>query len=434
MATFESSPEQDPAVAQAIHAAMEALRELQARLDDLETASAERSQPGADGGDRFGRLEEALDAIDTAASQTELLATLLEQAGQFGDRTLFLVLDGERLKGWAGYGFDAGHADVTEVDVAPADELALREPVESGETGSDICAQLGAAEPASNILVPFVLRGKTAGALYADRLPGGGDLDRPELRILTYVAAQALETLPLRAPRALDSVTEEVTEESAADAPSDAAETGVPYVDVSAVIQEVASEGDSTQDEGIVAIHQDVAPTSFVPAPGGPAEIASEDEIDTLDEPQTAATPDGPGQAFATQQISSTETPLPVEAPAAETTSPVRPMGVEVEPPSDLDGPGWAFGGPESISDDTRHEEARRLARLLVTEIKLYNEEKVREAREAGDLYDQLRDDIERSRRIYEERIDDEVRTDTDYFQEEVERILAGGDSTALGS
>ena len=124
-----------------------------------------------------------------------------------------------------------------------------------------------------------------------------------------------------------------------------------------------------------------------------------------------------------------------LRSPESERTSPIRPTSnVEVEPPSDLEGPGWAFGRPKSASDDTRHEEARRLARLLVTEIRLYNEEKVRDARESGDLLDQLRDDIERSRRIYEERIDDEVRADRDYFHEEVERILAGRDSTAPDS
>ena len=44
-----------------------------------------------------------------------------------------------------------------------------------------------------------------------------------------------------------------------------------------------------------------------------------------------------------------------------------------------------------------------------------------------------LREDINRSRQIYEERIDEQIRAETDYFHEELVRILAGGDADALG-
>ena len=44
-----------------------------------------------------------------------------------------------------------------------------------------------------------------------------------------------------------------------------------------------------------------------------------------------------------------------------------------------------------------------------------------------------LREDINRSRQIYEERIDEKIRAETDYFHEELVRILAGGDADALG-
>ena len=107
-----------------------------------------------------------------------------------------------------------------------------------------------------------------------------------------------------------------------------------------------------------------------------------------------------------------------------------------VPPPSDFQGPGWAFSTtkvPVEADDTARHEEAHRLARLLVSEIRLYNEDLVEEGRRNRDIYDRLRDDIERSRQMYEERIDDRVRESTDYFQLELVRILAGGDAGALG-
>lgn len=110
----------------------------------------------------------------------------------------------------------------------------------------------------------------------------------------------------------------------------------------------------------------------------------------------------------------------------------------EVRPPSGFEGPGLAFAGGGRTAaaaggETAAHEEARRLARLLVSEIRLYNEEQVEEGRRNRDIYPRLRDEIDRSRKMYEERIAAEVRTARDYFQEELVRRLADGDPTALG-
>ena len=85
--------------------------------------------------------------------------------------------------------------------------------------------------------------------------------------------------------------------------------------------------------------------------------------------------------------------------------------------------------------DDPRRaaEDARRLARLLISEIKLYNEKKVEEGKAAGDVYERLKDDIERSRQVYIERVPENVRREADYFHEELIRILADGRAEALG-
>jgi len=113
------------------------------------------------------------------------------------------------------------------------------------------------------------------------------------------------------------------------------------------------------------------------------------------------------------------------------------PRGGEVLPPPDLQGPGWAFAATRGTiapsGDEALHEEARRLARLLISEIKLYNEEQVEEGRRQRDIYRRLREDIDRSRQLYEERVSEKVRSTADYFQQELVRNLAGGDSQALG-
>lgn len=134
--------------------------------------------------------------------------------------------------------------------------------------------------------------------------------------------------------------------------------------------------------------------------------------------------------------------PVPPVAPAAppatpaDDTSPSLAGTPEVRPPSDLQGPGWAFASarvPITPSDEALHEEARRLARLLVSEIKLYNEEQVEEGRRKRDVYERLREDIDRSRQMYEERVEPRILKTTDYFYQELVRILAAGDARALG-
>jgi hypothetical protein len=49
------------------------------------------------------------------------------------------------------------------------------------------------------------------------------------------------------------------------------------------------------------------------------------------------------------------------------------------------------------------------------------------------DLYERLKDDIERSRQVYNERTPESVRLDTNFFQDELVRILADGRPEVLG-
>jgi hypothetical protein len=78
-------------------------------------------------------------------------------------------------------------------------------------------------------------------------------------------------------------------------------------------------------------------------------------------------------------------------------------------------------------------EAAQRFARLLVSEIKLYHEPIVDEGRRARDLRHRLHAEIERARKLYEERVPPGVRDHTDYFEQELVRTLAGGDPVLLG-
>ncbi|HLM61577.1 MAG TPA: hypothetical protein VK308_12295, partial [Pyrinomonadaceae bacterium] len=90
---------------------------------------------------------------------------------------------------------------------------------------------------------------------------------------------------------------------------------------------------------------------------------------------------------------------------------------------------------PIEVGEDERrlHNDARRFARLLVSEIKLYNEQKVKEGREAQDLYERLREAIDRSRDMYDKRVQPPVAAKFDYFHYELVSSLAEGEEGKLG-
>jgi hypothetical protein len=87
-----------------------------------------------------------------------------------------------------------------------------------------------------------------------------------------------------------------------------------------------------------------------------------------------------------------------------------------------------------SPEDAETHRKAQRFARLLVDEIKLYNQAKVSEGRRHKDLYDRLKADIEKSRSTYQKRYGSTPAESGNYFQKEVVRSLAEDDIAVLGA
>jgi len=80
------------------------------------------------------------------------------------------------------------------------------------------------------------------------------------------------------------------------------------------------------------------------------------------------------------------------------------------------------------------HKKAQRFAKLLVDEIKLYNQAKVAEGKQSHAIYKLLREDIEKSRATYEKRYGATPAASGKYFDSEVIRILADNDRSLLGS
>ncbi len=139
---------------------------------------------------------------------------------------------------------------------------------------------------------------------------------------------------------------------------------------------------------------------------------------------------------------SATEAPeAPVSAaPPAEAGPP--PQAAESEPPPAPEPPkpaaAPASSGPDlsslSKEDQEVHKKAKRFAKLLVDEIKLYNKGKVEEGRANKDIYKRLQEDIDKSRSTYEKRYNNSVAGPANYFQAEIIRILADNDVSLLGA
>jgi hypothetical protein len=116
-------------------------------------------------------------------------------------------------------------------------------------------------------------------------------------------------------------------------------------------------------------------------------------------------------------------------APAAAMSAAAAWGGPATSPAAEA--PAAAALSPE---DAEIHRKAQRFARLLMDEIKLYNQAKVAEGRKHKDLYDRLKEDIEKSRSTYQKRYGNTLAGTADYFSQELIRSLAEDDVSLLGS
>lgn len=434
-------------------------------------------------------LRDGVTALDRARSQAEILTTLLRESARHASRAAVLLTRGGEVRGWGSEGFGEADAAIRGLALTPGNGAWGR--LLGGEGAvrlaaadcAELCSRVESPLPQDGVLIPLVLRDRLAAALYADRV-GGGELAAEALQVLAYVASQAIETLPFR-ERASTSTLALDDDEPTAALPAEAA-APEPEVEVEAEAEpEPAASAapapwTAEDEQAAVAAEPEPAPspaawdaapryTEELPvAAVAAAAAAEENPLSTQrsamepeapryprsvePEPAPVRVPDASPEATVLLQRSALQQAAESAAAEAPPAQPLRPVPVpaeepsagtagavgtpEVRPPSGVDGPGWAFATtrvPVSPSDETMHEEARRLARLLVSEIKLYNEEQVEEGRRNRDIYERLKEDIDRSRQMYDERVDPRILRSTDYFYQELVRILAAGDSRALG-
>jgi predicted Zn finger-like uncharacterized protein len=111
--------------------------------------------------------------------------------------------------------------------------------------------------------------------------------------------------------------------------------------------------------------------------------------------------------------------PEPVQ-PSAPAAHPAEPAPARVEPQP---APPSAF----TFGRRDPHEKARRLARVLVSDMIMYNPDRHTRAIAAGSLREDFEDEIKKSWQEYVEQVGQEIAKSTPYFDDALNDILARG-------
>ncbi len=323
------------------------------------------------------------------------------------------------------------------------------------------------------------MRGKVVAVLYADAAstdPNAINLDALEL--LVRVAGMAVDLIsgarPAPEPQASENKTTALAPPAVAEAEAvpEAVEAEHVYEAESSYSPEVEpqtaevgteSEFDDVHEVAAQPATEVVAESEVEVAPSPAPEMFVEPVTEVVAEPAVEAVAESgvadaaapevevfaePAAEAVSEKVAEEEfVPAPVSEPAMVEDEPAPPAFVPMAPGSAAQystplGSTRRRSGiaepelPIEVGEEERrlHNDARRFARLLVSEIKLYNEKKVKEGRNQSDIYDRLRDDIERSREMYAKRVAPPVAARHDYFHQELVNTLAEGDSAKLGS
>ena len=138
------------------------------------------------------------------------------------------------------------------------------------------------------------------------------------------------------------------------------------------------------------------------------------------------------------EEVEASEDVLVEEVPAEEEEVSLAEREAEEAPAEAVEAPGPAEAGPPDLSqlneeEQNVHRDAKRFAKLLISEIELYSKVKVSEGRKNKDLYGSLKTDLQRSRQTYEKRFAKTQASRHDYLHDEIVRILANDDASILG-
>jgi len=398
-----------------------------------ESGPAEATTQDAASGSGPADLARAVAEIQLGTSQREILRALLDTSARYAARVALFVVKGSHATGWQGRGFANSDAvkDFALDENAPAvvraigrgigraigDHVVASAPV--ADLDSRFLNEFGTPASGEGRIFPLILKDKVAALVYADSGTGAaGLLDAGSLELLVLSSSAWLEVNSLRKqaqkqPSAahVDSHSVPAAEASAFPAPAHPVSAfNDPFSHAPGhAMAAAASAGEASASVASAAVEAPAMAGGETPTMIAESMIAE----GVTAEAQSATTE--VQSAFAEMDPALAE-PLPI-GPAETETTPDTP------PVSSI-----------SLEDQDVHGKAQRFARLLVDEIKLYNQAKVAEGRKNKDLYDRLKEAIEKSRRTYQKRYGNTVAASGNYFQHEIIRSLAEDDLSIMGA
>jgi hypothetical protein len=349
-------------------------------------------------------LGAALDLLDNAPSQAEVLHKLLDGLRPFADRiALFIIKQGiaslYAFRGFEGETVKAGTPVVPppELEALISGQLPLIQ--QSGEAYLALIRPLSGLTATDVRIHPIRLKRKTVALVLVD----SGllhSLDNPQhVRALVRSAEAALAFLA--GPK---------DEDKAGTGPL---KTTGPMPVMPPPMAAIAA----------MAKPMPAQPPAPMPAPAPPPP------------PMPRPTPLPPIGLAASHAASTMQIPLPAEfrSPAQPTPTPPIALPATIAPssmPTQLV-PEPIEAGP--TLDPKIRATAERLARVLVGDIELYFPQKVAQGRQQGNLYALLRDELERSRATFIDRFGEPVESQHRIFIQTVQSQLCEGIPSKLG-
>ena len=364
-------------VSQVLDSHVPQLREELVRrvLEQLPQGTGEAVTAGSGEGGSANLLK-AIAAIQSGTTQREILRTLLDNTVRYSGRGALFVVKAGAATGWQGRGFDKDGDDTIK-------DFALN-------------VSTGVPEQALRSRMPF------SGATR--------DIDPEFVAKFGAPADDHVLVLPLLLKEKVAAL---VYADAGADGSGrlDAAAVELLVLATSAWLEVASLRKQAHKEESTDAAGEktEITPPS---APAHSDPFAAHPPKHIAPEPEPVPPP--PAVAEQPAAVAQTE---PVVAAAAAAPAPATDAFANLSP-----------------EDADVHRKAHRFARLLVDEIKLYNQVKVSEGRKNRDLYDRLKEDIEKSRITYQKRYGNTAAGGADYFSQELVRSLAEDDTSIMGA
>jgi hypothetical protein len=391
-------------------------------------------------------------------TQEEILTFLLDSAQKCASRIALFVVRGDRCVGWSSRGFSESAArEIGDCSFPISDCAQFQDAFQSEDpyAVSDLsdCDSLSPLKSDSQgpwQLFPLRTLKRPIAVLLA-----GNDRDAPvesdSISVFVDFAALQLENVALKilyeltaarpvaaappAPSDAESAPEtSYYEEPPADeAQEDMPEAGDAMPDTEPETEAVQESEPVSESAAVEQGDESAIPVSE------PEEAAFQPQEQPIeeDQPEIAARQEAPPEEGLEPEAPPEEEQEPEVPPEEEQeleAAPEEAREPEAAPEEDQE-PEAAPEEAQPVPEEEKlHSDAKRFARLLVSEIKLYNEQHVAEGRENRDLYLRLKRDIDRSREMYEKRVSATVSNKIDYFHDEILRILGDNDPSTLGS